>query len=72
MTDTHAMIERLLGEDKLGMAAAGKLIGDGSAGPPVHPSTVARWCLKGVRRPGGLLRLEYFRAARSFSPPGRP
>ncbi|QJW92934.1 DUF1580 domain-containing protein [Frigoriglobus tundricola] len=59
-----AMVERLLGEDgKLSMVAAGALLGEGQGGAPIHPATVTRWCLKGVKVAGGRrLQLEHIRA----------
>ena len=64
MSDATAMIERLLGEGaKVSMAAAGALLGEGQGGTAIHPSTVARWCLKGVKLPSGRrLALEHLRA----------
>ena len=64
MNDATAMVERLLGEGpKLSMVAAGVLLGEGQGGAAIHPSTVSRWCLKGVRLPSGRrLALEHLRA----------
>jgi hypothetical protein len=62
--DATAMIERLPNEpEKLGMAAAGVLLGEGCGGAPIHATTVTRWCLKGVKVQGGRrVKLEYIRA----------
>ena len=63
MKDTTAMVEKLLAEPgKLSMVAAGVLLGEGQGGAPIHPTTVTRWCLKGVKVPTGRLTLEYIRA----------
>ncbi|VTR92156.1 : DUF1580 [Gemmata massiliana] len=63
MTDSTTMVERLLGENgKLSMVAAGVLLGEGQGGSPIHPTTVTRWCLKGVRVNGAKLKLEHLRA----------
>ena len=56
------MVNRLLSEDKLSMRQAGKLMGDVQGQPPIHPTTVARWCLKGIKiRSGVVARLDHIR-----------
>ena len=62
MNDVQGLVEKLLGEDKLTMPAAGRLVGDRQGGPPVHASTITRWALKGVKVGGRVVRLEYLRA----------
>lgn len=64
MIGTEAMVERLLSEpDKLGMSAAGVLLGESSGGAPIHATTVTRWCLRGVKLlDGQRLHLEHIRA----------
>lgn len=60
--DTLTTVERLLTEDKIGLAAAGVLAG-GTGGRPIRPTTVARWCIRGIRVMSvGVVRLEHFRA----------
>jgi hypothetical protein len=61
--NTQTMVERLLAEgDKLGMAAAGVLLGANQGGPPIHTATVTRWCLRGVKLTNGQrVNLEHVR-----------
>jgi hypothetical protein len=54
--------ERVLGESVLSLAAAARRFPAGRRGRPVHPATLTRWILAGVRRPGGRrVRLEAVR-----------
>ena len=58
------LIERLIQEGPIGMTQVGRLLGTFRGGKPCHPSTPTRWCLSGVRLPGGrILRLEHYRTA---------
>jgi hypothetical protein len=51
----NELVDRLLGEDRIGTAAAGRLVGADQA-------TITRWCQQGVRLPdGSRLKLEYLR-----------
>ncbi len=55
-------VNRLMGEDKVTLVEAARLVGVG-----VHPTTVTRWCRKGVRlATGAVVRLEYLRAGAKF------
>ena len=64
MMNTETMVERLLGEpDKMGMYAAGVMLGESNGGAPIHATTVTRWCLRGVKLSGGRrVHLEHIRA----------
>lgn len=60
---TQAMVARLLDEpDRLSMPEAARWVGSTQGGPPIHPATVTRWCVKGVKLPDGRrVRLEHVR-----------
>jgi hypothetical protein len=63
-TDT---ITRLLAEGFIGSAAAARLLGQLKGGRPVHPGTIARWVLRGVRTGDGrTVRLEAARVSGKF------
>src|SRR5689334_5781235 len=52
-------IEQLLSEGLIGTSAAACLLGSFKNERPVHPSTLARWALRGVRTADGrVVRLE--------------
>lgn len=51
--DPVGVAERLVSEGLLGLAAAAPLAGTFRAGRRCHPSTLARWCLDGVRTADG-------------------
>ena len=62
------MVARLLSEDRLTPAEAGKLVGVLECGATVSPCTILRWCLRGVRKPDGTrLYLEHFRAGGRYA-----
>lgn len=66
MQDVHdgeGQVQRLLDEEKLTMAAAAKALGTTEGrDSPIHPSTVVRWCTRGVRLAGGrVVKLEHLR-----------
>ena len=66
MADTAAdidpLVERILSEGRLSMAAAARKLGTHRQGKPAHPATVTRWAVAGVPAPGGVVvRLEAIR-----------
>lgn len=59
------LIERILAEGAIGCAEAARVFATVRNGRPCHPSTVNRYCLKGVPLPdGSIVKLEHFRAAK--------
>jgi hypothetical protein len=55
-------VDRLLAEGPIGMTQAAKAFGTFRDGRPTHPSTVARWAVRGIRLADGrVVRLESFR-----------
>ena len=57
-------IEQLIAEGPIGMAETARLLGTFRGSKPCHSSTPTRWCLSGVKLPGGrVLRLEHYRTA---------
>ncbi len=46
-----ALVETILAETPIGMTEAAKIFGTFKGGKPVHPSTIARWHLKGILLP---------------------
>lgn len=58
-------VARLLDEGPLGMGAAARLFGTFREGKPVHPSTIARWAINGVKLANGaVVKLETFQLGR--------
>lgn len=58
------LIDRILSEGPVGMAAAARLYGTFRQDRPTHPSTPTRHALQGVRLPDGrVVRLETVRIA---------
>jgi hypothetical protein len=56
------VIDRLLGEQPIGVSAAAKLFGSFRQGRTTAPATVVRWCFSGVvTSDGRKIRLEHFR-----------
>jgi len=55
-------IDRILGENPIGMSECARLLGTFRGGRPCHPSTPVRWCTRGVKLvDGSVLRLEHIR-----------
>jgi hypothetical protein len=58
------MVNRLLTEGLIGTGASARLFGQLKGGRPVHPGTIVRWHLKGVRMADSrIIRLEGIRVA---------
>lgn len=54
-------IDRILSENPIGLSATARVFGSAREGKATSPATVYRWCLQGVRVPGGRrVYLEYF------------
>lgn len=63
-SETMERFDRLVEEGLIGASAIARLMGRYRGEKPCHPSTVTRWCLQGVRLPGGAtVRLEHVRVA---------
>ncbi|MBY0514016.1 MAG: DUF1580 domain-containing protein [Gemmataceae bacterium] len=57
-----SLVQKILDEKPIGMAAAAALVGSFRRGRPTHCATVTRWCAKGVKRADGrVVRLESVR-----------
>ena len=57
----------LIGESLLSLTAASRLLGEGRHGALIHPATLTRWILRGVRNPDGdRVRLEAIRCGVSW------
>jgi hypothetical protein len=57
--DPAALVERILTEKPIGVAAAAKLMGTFWEGKTAHASTITRWATKGVKLTDGrVIRLE--------------
>jgi len=65
MSDPFAdLVDRILSEQPIGASAVARLLGSFRNGRSTHPSTIARWMLKGVRLADGrILKLEHIRVA---------
>jgi hypothetical protein len=63
MSSAHEMVERLLAEgDRVGLQAAGVIVGESNGGAAAHPTTISRWCLRGIKLTDGrVVRLEHYR-----------
>ena len=56
------LVERILSEDPIGAATAGRRMARIRMGKATHPATVTRWITVGIRLPGGRrLKLEGIR-----------
>lgn len=65
MTDVST-VERLLGEDRVSLAEAGRLVATNPA-RPVDPTTVGRWCQRGILLPDGQrVKLEHLKVGQRF------
>jgi hypothetical protein len=53
------LVNRILAEIPIRLAEAAPIVGTSRGGKPCHPSTLARWALRGVRRKDGeVIKLE--------------
>ncbi|HEY1380347.1 MAG TPA: DUF1580 domain-containing protein, partial [Gemmataceae bacterium] len=63
----ETVADRILSETVIGPAAAARRLGEGRRGRPVHPATVTRWIMEGVRRSDGTrVRLEAVKAGSAW------
>jgi hypothetical protein len=54
MNDSKTMVERIISDgEQVALADAGKCVGEMRNGPAVHPCTMGRWALWGVRSATG-------------------
>ena len=63
----ETLADRLLSETTIGLSAAAALLGVGRGNRPIHPATLTRWILRGIRGPDGQrIKLEGVRVGSSW------